>query len=479
MTMGALSLKGLTSDVGRRAAFHALSRLAYGPKPGDVDSVLDQGIEPWILEQVHPPTSDPEAEGRLRGFPSIAYSTPQILALYNADNRVIGTIINDFYSAKLIRSVHAQNQLLEVMVDFWFNHFNVNINDGFVRYSIMSYERDAIRPHALGKFRALLGAVAAHPAMLFYLDNYLSTVSRVQNGRLIQGLNENYGRELLELHTVGVDAGYTQPHVFDAARCFTGWGIDNQGTSGQFIYRSQNHDTAAKSVFGLNLPAGGQRDDGEKLLDYLALHPATAHFVSKKLAQRFVADDPPQSLVDKMAATWVSSGGDIPEVLLRMFGSTEFWAEEFLEGPGKPKTPIEFLVSGVRAVQGQVTNGVAGLSGYLANMGWPLYQCLPPTGYSFRGSDWLNASSQLYRMNFALDLSANRIGGVTVDTRALARGLTAPSAIAGALAHDVFAGTLSRQTQDAAARVDTRTTNPTVASRVTGLLLASPEFQVR
>jgi uncharacterized protein (DUF1800 family) len=477
--MGALSLKGLTSDVGRRAAFHALSRLAYGPAPGDVDRVLEQGIEDWIQEQVHPPASDPELDSRLRGFPSIGYSTAQILALYNADNRNIGPIINDFYSAKLVRSVHAQNQLLEVMVDFWFNHFNVNINDGFVRYSIMSYERDAIRPHALGKFRALIGAVAAHPAMLFYLDNYLSTVSRVQNGRLIQGLNENYGRELLELHTVGVDAGYTQPHVFDAARCFTGWGIDNTGTSGQFSYRSQNHDTGAKSVFGLNLPAGGQRDDGEKLLDYLAMHPSTAQFVSKKLAQRFVADDPPQSLVDKMTAAWLSSGGDIPTVLLRMFGSTEFWAEEFLEGPGKPKTPIEFLVSGVRAVQGQVTNGVAGSTGYLANMGWPLYQCLPPTGYSFRGADWLNASSQLYRMNFALDLSANRVGGVTVDTRALARGLTAPAAIASAIAKDVFAGTLSRQTQDAAARVDTRVTNPSVASRVTGLLLASPEFQVR
>jgi uncharacterized protein (DUF1800 family) len=209
------------------------------------------------------------------------------------------------------------------------------------------------------------------------------------------------------------------------------------------------------------------------------MHPSTARFVSKKLAQRFVADDPPQPLIDKMASAWLSSGGDIPEVLLRMFGSTEFWAEEFLEGPGKTKTPIEFVASAVRAVDGQVTNGVAGLTGYLANMGWPLYQCIPPTGYSFRGADWMNASSQLYRMNFALDLSANRIGGVTVDTRALSRGVTTPVAIAGAMAKDVFAGTLSRQTLDAAARVDTRTANPSAASRVTGLLLASPEFQVR
>lgn len=477
--MGALPLKSVTGDVGRRAAFHALNRLSYGPGPGEVQRVLDEGLEAWILKQVHPPDSDPDLDSRLRSLPSIGYSTQQILALYGADNRNIGPIINDFYTAKLIRSVHAQNQLQEVMVDFWFNHFNVNINDGFVRYSIMSYERDAIRPHVFGKFRSLLGATAQHPAMLYYLDNYLSTVSRVVNGRLIQGLNENYGRELLELHTVGVDAGYTQEHVFDAARCFTGWGIDNQGTSGQFLYRQQNHDTGAKSVFGLSVPAGGQKTDGDRLLDYLALHPATAHFVSRKLAQRFVSDDPPQSLIDKMAGTWRSSDGDIGEILLRMFGSAEFWAEEFAGGQGKPKTPLEFVVSSVRAVSGNVTTGTAGLTGYLANMGWPIYQCIPPTGYSFRGADWLNPSAQLYRMNFSLDLAAGRVGGVTVDARALSRGVSTPLAIASALGQDLFAGTLSRQTLEAAARVDTRTTNPSVASRVAGLLLASPEFQVR
>ena len=477
--MGALLLKSVAGDVGRRAVLHALNRIAYGPRPGDVERVLDEGLEAWILRQVRPPGSDPELESRLRSLPAVGYSTPQVLALFNADNRNIGLIINDFYTAKLIRAVHGQNQLQEVMADFWFNHFNVNINDGFVRYSIMSYEREAIRANALGTFRGLLGATAAHPAMLYYLDNYLSTVSRVVNGRLVQGLNENYGRELLELHTVGVDAGYTQPHVFDAARCFTGWGIDNQNSSGQFVYRTANHDTAAKSVFGLNVPAGGQREDGERLLDYLALHPATAHFVSKKLARRFVSDDPPQSLIDKMAATWLASDGDVALVLLRMFGSAEFWADEFAGGEGKPKTPIEFVVSAIRAVDGQVTNANAGLVGYLANLGMPLYQCVPPTGYSFRGADWLNPSSQLYRMNFALDLAANRLGGVSVDARALSRGAATGQAIANAVNADIFAGTLSRQTLDAAARVDPRTANPSVAARVVGLLLASPEFQVR
>jgi uncharacterized protein (DUF1800 family) len=469
----------VNGDVGQRAALHALNRLGYGPRPGDVQRVVGEGLERWIMGQARPAGPDPEVETRLRALPTLNYTTQQILALYNADNRAIGPILDDFYSAKLIRAVHSKNQLQEVMADFWFNHFNVNINDGFVRYSIQSYERDALRPNLLGKFSKLLAATAQHPAMLFYLDNYLSTRSRVVNGVLVQGLNENYGRELLELHTVSVDAGYTQEHVFDAARCFTGWTIDNQRDSGQFVYRSQNHDTDAKNVFGLSIPAGGQKGDGDRLLEYLAVHPATAHFVSRKLAQRFVADDPPQSLVSKMADTFVSSDGDIAEVLLRMFGSAEFWAEAFTDGPGKPKTPFEFVVSAIRAVNGEVTSATRGLTGYMANLGMPLYQCLPPTGYSNRGVDWLNPSSQLYRINFAIDLSANRIGGVTMDMRSLARGadMGNPRALATSVSSDLEA--LSRQTLDAVARVDTRTTNPSAASRTLALLIAAPEFQER
>ncbi len=477
--MGALPLKSVNGDVGQRAALHALNRLGYGPRPGDVQRVLDEGLERWIVGQARPAGPDPEVEARLRALPTLNYPTQQILALYAQDQRNIGPILDDFYAAKLIRAAHSKNQLQEVMADFWFNHFNVNINDGFVRYSIQSYERDALRPNLLGKFRTLLAATAQHPAMLFYLDNYLSTRSRVVNGVLVQGLNENYGRELLELHTVSVDAGYKQEDIFDASRCFTGWGIDNTGNSGQFIYRSANHDTDAKSVFGLSIPAGGQKGDGDRLIEYLAAHPATAHFVSRKLAQRFVADDPPQSLVSKMADTFLASDGDIAEVLLRMFGSAEFWAEAFNDGPGKPKTPFEFVVSAVRAVNGEVTSATRGLTASLANMGQPLYQCLPPTGYSNRGSDWLNASSQLYRMNFAIDLAASRIGGVTLDMRALARGadMGNPRALATSVSSDL--SELSRQTLDAVARVDTRMTNPSAASRTLALLLASPEFQER
>ncbi len=465
-------------DLGPRTAMYALSRLGFGPSPGDIREVMAQGLQRYIEGQLDP-APDPDIETRLRGFSSLGYPIREVLARYNADQRSIGPIVDEFTAAKIIRAVHSRNQLQEVLVDFWFNHFNVNIGDGFVRYSIMAYERDAIRPYVLGRFRDLIGAVAAHPAMLYYLDNYLSTATRMVNGRLVQGLNENYGRELLELHTVSVDAGYTQEHVFDAARCFTGWGIDNVGNSGGFVYRAQNHDTGAKSVFGLNLPAGGGRDDGEKLLDYLSAHPDTAHFVSKKLAQRFVADDPPSSLVDKMAATFLGTGGQIREVVRGMIDSPEFWAAAF--GPGKPRTPVEFVFAALRAADAQVTAS-RGVAAALTAMGMPLYSCIPPTGYSNRGVDWLNPSSQLNRMNFALDLGINAVAGVTVDARAAVRATSGnpddPHSVASAVNVDLFGKGLSVATTGAIGRL--ATTGPvSVASRGFGLALASPEMQVR
>src|SRR4030095_2430725 len=214
-------------DLGPRVAAHLLRRIGYGPRPGDIGRVLRQGLERYVEEQLAPP-GDPELDTRLRRLTTLDYSIGQVLAAYNANNSAIGPILDEFYLARLIRAAHGRNQLQEVLVDFWFNHFNVFIGDGFDRYSTPAYERDAIRPHVLGRFRDMLGCTAAHPAMLFYLDNYLSTVSRgdPRTGRLIQGLNENYGRELMELHTVGVDAGYTQEHGVAAARCFTGGNLD-------------------------------------------------------------------------------------------------------------------------------------------------------------------------------------------------------------------------------------------------------------
>ena len=397
-------------EVGPRVAAHLLRRIGYGPRPGDVAQVLRQGLERYVLEQIEAP-ADPDLDQRLRRLTTLGYPIGQVVALYNADNRSIGPILDEFYLAKLIRAVHGRNQLQEVLTDFWFNHFNVFIGDGFDRYATPAYERDAIRPHVLGRFRDLLGATAAHPAMLFYLDNYLSSVARTdpRTGRLIQGLNENYGRELLELHTVGVDAGYTQEHVFDAARCFTGWTIDQR--QGVFVYRAQNHDTAAKSVFGLGVPSGGGREDGERLLDYLAEHPATARFVSRKLLQRLVTDDPSDALVGRIAATFESTGGDIAAVVRAIVSTAEFWAEAF--GPGRPRTPLEYVAGALRAAGAEVNQGRAATAA-LAAMGMPLYGCLPPTGYSNRAADWVNPSSHLARMNFGLDLAVGAVNGVAV-----------------------------------------------------------------
>jgi uncharacterized protein (DUF1800 family) len=315
--------------------------------------------------------------------------------------------------------------------------------------------------------------------MLFFLDNYTNRADVVRGGSVVPGINENYGRELLELHTVGVDAGYSQNDVREAARVFTGWTIDNVNNGGSFTFRAANHDRGAKSVFGFEVAAGGGKEEGDHLLDYLAAHPATARFISWKLAQRFVADDPPPRVVDRMAATFQSSGGDLREVMRTLVSSAEFWAEAF--GGGKVKTPFEYVVSCVRAVEGQVTAS-RGIAAQLTTMGMGLYQCVPPTGYSNRGSEWLNPSSHLARMNFGLDLAANAVAGVAVDSRgAIARLGGNPDdarSAASTLNADLFARNLSRETLDAAGRVAPGG-SVGVAARVAGLCLASPEMQVR
>ena len=474
---------GLTaSELARKTALHALNRLGFGPRPGDIEAVLDQGIESYIDGQLDP-EPDTALQARLAPMAAtLGLSTSQVLVAYADSGNQPSSIqayLDNLHTAKFIRSAHSANQLEEALADFWFNHFNVNINDGFVRYSLQSYERDAIRPNAMGKFETLLKATAAHPAMLYYLDNYLSQASRTVNGRLIQGLNENYGREILELHTVGVDAGYTQADVYDVARAFTGWGIDNTGRGGNFVYNPARHDTGTKSCFGLQLAAGGQQSDGERVIHHLAIHPLTARFVSTKLARRFVADNPPAGVVDRMTEAWLASEGDITQVMRAMIGSTEFWAEAFNEA-GKPKTPFEYVVSSIRAIGGNVTAATRGVTAYLSQMGQPLYQCIPPTGYSDSGADWLNPSSQVYRMNFALDLAQGLVNGVAVNVRNFAVGadLSSPASVAKSANSAVYGGTLDQGTLDAVTRVDTRITNPASAVRVSALLLAGPESQV-
>ena len=330
-------------------------------------------------------------------------------------------VARDLADGKLLRAIYTNRQLEEVLTDFWFNHFNVYLDKGADRYLVTAYERDVIRPHVLGKFRDLLEATAKSPAMLFYLDNWQSVGDRPDRGSAARrGLNENYGRELLELHTLGVDGGYTQKDVTEVARCFTGWTIKQPQLGGEFVFNPKAHDNGAKTVLGVKIPAGGGIDDGEKVLDIISRRPAAAHFISKELAIRFVADDPPPSLVDRMAQTFLKTDGDLRAVMKTMLDSKEFWSVGAYRA--KMKSPLELVASAVRAVNGDVEFAFA-LNNQITVLGEPLYRKQEPTGYSNSGREWMNSAGLLARMNFALSLANNRVPGVRV-TADPAEGIT-------------------------------------------------------
>jgi hypothetical protein len=326
-------------------------------------------------------------------------------------------VYRDLAESKVLCAIYSNRQLEEQLDDFWFNHFNVYVDKGADRYLVTAYERDAIRPHVLGKFRDLLEATAKSPAMLFYLDNWQSVgpnapQPRAQNNQQKRGLNENYGRELMELHTLGVDNGYTQKDVTEVARCFTGWTINQPQRGGKFVFNPRLHDNGEKVVLGVTIPAGGGEKDGEKVLDILARQPATARFISNKLAMRFVADDPPAALLDRMADTFLKSDGDIRQVMLTMIDSKEFWSVGAYRS--KMKSPLEMVASAVRSVNGNVDYATA-LMQQVAQLGEPLYRKLEPTGYSNSSMDWANSASLMARMNFALQLAGNKVPGVKVE----------------------------------------------------------------
>jgi uncharacterized protein (DUF1800 family) len=328
-------------------------------------------------------------------------------------------VARDLTESKMLRAIYSNRQLDEVMADFWFNHFNVFMDKGADRYLLTEYERDTIRPRVFGKFRDLLEATAKSPAMLFYLDNWQSVGPNApqppQAKGQRRGLNENYGRELLELHSLGVDGGYTQKDVTEVARCFTGWTINQPQRGGRFMFNPRLHDDGEKTVLGVKIPAGGGMQDGEKVLDIVAHHPSTAHFISKKLAQRFVADDPPESLVARMAQTFAKSDGDVRAVLQTMLDSREFWSEGAYRT--KVKSPLEMVASAVRAVNGDV-DFAAPLVNQLTQLGQPLYRKVEPTGYSNSSKEWLNSAGLVARMNFALQLASNKVPGVKVENQA-------------------------------------------------------------
>jgi uncharacterized protein (DUF1800 family) len=380
---------------------HALNRLSYGPRPGDVEQVEAMGLQKWIDAQLAPSRIDNSTLDRKLA----RLETPPL----DAPRR---QILSSLEEAKLLRAIYSERQLEEVLVDFWFNHFNVFAGKGATRNYVGAYEREAIRPHVLGTFREMLGATARHPAMLFYLDNWLSSSAQPPAGRnrRSQGLNENYARELLELHTLGVDGGYTQQDIVNVARAFSGWTMQPRQGSG-FIFAANRHDRGEKIVLGHAIKAGGGESDGDRVLDIVAGHPSTARHIARKLAIRFVSDTPPAALIDRVAARFTSTRGDLREVMKTLLASPEFLAADARKS--KVKTPLEFVASAIRATGADVRNAVP-LARTLRDMGMPLYLCQPPTGYDDTASTWVSAGALVNRMNFAVDLAKNNVRGVRV-----------------------------------------------------------------
>jgi uncharacterized protein (DUF1800 family) len=419
-------------------------------------------------------------------------------------------VLGELAEAKLLRAIYSNRQLDEVMTDFWFNHFNVFVGKGPDRYMVNAYEREVIRPHALGKFKDILAATAKSPAMLFYLDNWQSVGPDSdlalygpqkfagRRGRFARprpqqaknrpsGLNENYAREIMELHTLGVDGGYTQKDVTELARVLTGWTIDKPQLGGGFKFNERAHEPGNKCVLGHKISEHGEKE-GEEMLDVLAHHPSTAKFISRKLAMRFVSDNPPQALVDSMAKTFLEKDGDIRDVLRTMFHSPEFWAADAYRA--KMKTPFEFVASAARASGADVQNALP-LVGTLNRMGMPLYAMQPPTGYSMKAEAWVNSSALLNRMNFALQLGSGKLPGTSLDPQGLIPG-PAPAdsqAALAALEKSILAGDVSAQThavmqkqlgdpQISQRRLDAADQKPNYGA-IAGLIMGSPEFQRR
>jgi uncharacterized protein (DUF1800 family) len=584
------------------AILHALNRLGFGPRPGDVERIRAMGLETWVQLQLHPEKLDDSALAkRLERYPTLAMTSSQLLeefpnpaiaarqmgisveeyrqriqeqrrtgggsfsgeralaedpARYR-EIRSPGRITAELAMAKLTRAIYSERQLEEVLADFWFNHFNVFAGKGADRWLITSYERDAIRPHVLGKFRDLLGATAEHPAMLFYLDNWLSAdpkayerleqelmqrwnhfqgrfgndglrnrpldvydpllnppgrtsaqfaqrralnQQRQQERRdglrrrlpqqgLVQrrGLNENYARELMELHTLGVDGGYTQQDIIEVARAFTGWTLRAPRRDPEFYFEPRLHDPGEKIVLGQKIHHGGKKD-GEAVLDLLARHPSTAKFISAKLAQRFVADEPPQTLVGRMAQKFQKTNGDIRAVVETMIYSPEFWSRAAYRS--KIKKPFELVASAARALGAEADVPLL-LVTWSGRIGEPLYQCQPPTGYAETSEAWVNTGALLNRLNFSIALAANRLRGVRVNVAGLLETESAadPSAVLDRAIEEFLAGQISESTR---ATIEKQLTDPQIrqavlgeparnipAVLVAGLVLGSPEFQRR
>lgn len=546
-------------------AAHALNRLGYGARPGEIDSLARTGVEAWMRAQLDPQKiPDPVAKAAVAELTRLQLEPADLVAAYEAEIRfrrqqqqartedgaakpatrteeqrenqfLVAEALGELQHAKLARAVLSERQLEEVLVDFWFNHFNVDARKQQVRATVVAYEQDVIRPHVFGNFRDLLGATAHSAAMLVYLDNFRSSreqeLGAAAQRRLAQaradmtdmtmeeamattpakrGLNENYGRELLELHTLGVDGGYTQKDVQEVARALTGWTIEPR--TGAFVFRRQWHDDGAKKILGTEFASGGGVKDGEKVLDMLATHPATAKRIATKLCQRFVADEPPARLIERVARVFLQTKGDLRATYEALFFSPEFFAPEHLRA--KTKSPFEFLASSLRAsgaefvavknfrgraplraVEAGATLGrgndrLANLPKktamlHLVEMGQSPYAWGPPTGYPEDSSTWVSAGALVSRLNFALALTGGQVADARVEVRPLL-GEANPDradAVVNAIAESLLGAPPSENTRrvlltQAAPSRDGETAVPDV-TKVLALLLGSPEFQRR
>ncbi|HEU5047094.1 MAG TPA: DUF1800 domain-containing protein [Rickettsiales bacterium] len=416
------------AEVNRAQALHLLNRITYGPTPALMQEVERIGLGPFIEQQLHPEQIPPYTQLNQLLAPMVttnstltqlteAYMPPEHKGVKltpeekKAARRRMAIITDELREAKLLRAIYGPAQLQELMVDFWFNHFNVFEDKGADRILIGTYERDAIRPYAMGKFRDLLQATAKHPAMLFYLDNWLNTApdSRFAKGKF-KGLNENYAREIMELHTMGVDGGYTQQDVTTLARILTGWGFgvgkgkDKAERVAEFEFDPRRHDYSTKEFLGHTIRGTGA-DEVEQAIDILTHHPSTAHHIAYEIAQYFVADEPPESLVQQMAATFTRTDGDIRAVLSTMLYSKEFWDPQYAQNKFKP--PLRFVVSAVRLSTVPLRD-MEGVEKSISTMGEPLYHYLTPDGYPATNERWMNSDALLRRIGFAKELVNGR-----------------------------------------------------------------------
>jgi uncharacterized protein (DUF1800 family) len=415
---------------------------------------------------------------RAPGGPQMFNTIPQLRREAMAASQPQQLVNAELIENKLYRAVYSNRQLEEVLVDFWLNHFNVFNGKGQTRVLLTSYERDAIRPHVLGKFRDMLLATARHPAMLIYLDNAQSQVPREDLPLPIvgpnqvpprrPGLNENYGRELMELHTLGVDGGYTQEDVIAVARAFSGWTVFDPQRVGEFQFNPGGHDRKEKIILEHKLPAGRGEQDGIDVINILSRHPSTAKFISKKLAQRFVSDDPPQALIDRMAATFTKTDGDLRAVLQTLFNSVEFSSEGAWQT--KMRSPLEMVVGAVRVLNAETTDTFV-LAQRIAELGQPLYGKVEPTGYPNTGESWASTSGILGRINFATALTAGQVQGVKTELSRF--NFKAPSVVA----TEILGFSPSPATIESIEKgIQGKEVTPSMLATV---VLSSPEFQRR